>query len=137
MDIIQPVITAIYFVFGGVLLFLAYNIVRDNLSNRQNKIAGMMLFFAALGPILLALGEIVRPNMAADAPFEESVAYNFHYIWELFYPAFLLFSWVFPRGAVSTRLGGESDSEEMCFVSRELITIGTNSLVWLLRFIIL
>ncbi len=101
MDILQPVITAIFFVFGGVLLFLAYNIVRDNLSNRQNKIAGMMLFFAALGQILFALGDIVRPNMAAEAPFEESLAYNFQYIWELFYPAFLLFSWVFPVNRLS------------------------------------
>lgn len=101
MDIIQPIITAIYFVFGSVLLFLAYNIVRDNLANRQNKIAGLMLFFAALGPILLAFGAIVRPNMSAEAPFEESVVYNFYYIWELFYPAFLLFSWVFPIDRLS------------------------------------
>ncbi|MBN2226344.1 MAG: SpoIIE family protein phosphatase [candidate division Zixibacteria bacterium] len=96
MEALQPVITAIYFVFGGVLLFLSYTIVRDNPRHRANRITGMMLFFAALGPIFMAFGAIVKPTASAAAPFEDSFIYNLYYVWELFFPAFLLFSWVFP-----------------------------------------
>jgi len=101
MEFIQPIITAIYFIFGGVLLFLAYSIIRDDMSSRLNRITGLMLFFAALGPIFLALGAIVEPTVSANAPFEESILYNLLYIWELFFPAFLLFSWVFPVDRLS------------------------------------
>jgi len=102
MELIQPVIAAYYFVFGGVFLFLAYSIVRDNPGQRLNRTAGMMLFFAALGPIFMALGTIIKPNVAASAPFEESTLYNLHYIWELFFPAFLLFALVYPVDRISS-----------------------------------
>jgi sigma-B regulation protein RsbU (phosphoserine phosphatase) len=101
MEVFHPIITALYFIFGGVLIFLAFSIVRDNLSDRLNRITGMMLFFAALGPIFMAFGAIVRPNVSAEAPFEESIVYNLLYIWELFFPSFLLFSWVFPVDRLS------------------------------------
>jgi sigma-B regulation protein RsbU (phosphoserine phosphatase) len=96
MQFIQPIITALYFVSAGILLFLAYNIIRDNASHRLNRITGLMLFFAALGPIFLAFGEIVGPIASADAPFEESLVYNLYFVWELFFPALLLFSWIYP-----------------------------------------
>jgi sigma-B regulation protein RsbU (phosphoserine phosphatase) len=102
MDFWQALITAVYFIFGGVLLFLAYTIVRDHFSIRLNRVAGMMLFFAGLGPIFIALGTIVKPNVSAGAPFEESVIYNLLYIWELFFPSFLLFSLVFPIDRLSS-----------------------------------
>ncbi|PKK84670.1 MAG: hypothetical protein CVT49_02280 [candidate division Zixibacteria bacterium HGW-Zixibacteria-1] len=101
MDITQIILTAVYFVFGGVFLFLAFSITRDNFSARLNRITGMMLFFAALGPVFLAFGEIVKPTVSAEAPFEESIIYNLLYLWELFFPAFLLFSWVFPIDRLS------------------------------------
>jgi len=101
MDFSQIILTAVYFIFGGVLLFLAFSIIRDNFSARLNRITGLMLFFAALGPVFLAFGEIVKPNVAVDAPFEESILYNLLYIWELFFPALLLFSWVFPVDRLS------------------------------------
>jgi len=101
MDYSQIILTAVYFVFGGVFLFLAFSIIRDNFSARLNRITGLMLLFIALGPIFLAFGEIVKPNVAADAPFEESILYNLLYTWELFFPAFLLFSWVFPVDRLS------------------------------------
>ena len=65
---------------------------------RLNRITGMMLFFAALGPIFLAFGEIVKPTVSAEAPFEESIIYNLLYLWELFFPAFLLFLIGLPAG---------------------------------------
>ncbi len=101
METINPVFTAAYFVFGGIFLFLAFSVMRDNLSNRLNRITGLMLFFAALGPILLAFAAIVRPNVSAEAPFEESILYNMLYTWELFFPAFLLFSMAFPVDRLS------------------------------------
>ncbi len=101
MDIYQIAITAVYFIFGGILLFLAYSIVRDHIGHRANRITGAMLFFAALGPIFLALGTIVKPNVSAEAPFEESLIYNLLYVWELFFPSFLLFSWIFPVDRLS------------------------------------
>jgi len=101
MESFNPLITAAYFIFGGVFLFLAFSVVRDNLSNRLNRITGLMLFFAALGPILLAFEAIVRPNVSAEAPFEESILYNMLYTWELFFPAFLLFSLAFPIDRLS------------------------------------
>lgn len=101
MEVVQSILTALFFIFGGVLLFLAYSIVRDNLSARLNRITGLMLFFAALGPIFLALGTIIRPSVSIEAPFEESILYNLLYIWELFFPTFLLFSWIFPIDRLS------------------------------------
>ncbi len=96
MEIIQLIIIALFFIFAGILLFLAYSILRDNPSNRMNRVAALMLFFASWGPIFLAFGEIVRPNVSAEAPFEESFIHNLYYSWELFIPALLLFSWVYP-----------------------------------------
>ncbi len=101
MEFLKAITTPMYFVFGGILLFLAYTIVRDNPSVRANRIAGAMLFFAGLGPIFMALGTIVKPNVAVGAPFEESFVYNLLYIWELFFPTLLLFSWVFPIDRLS------------------------------------
>lgn len=102
MNLVQPIIAAFYFVFGGIFMFLAYSIVRDNPGQRLNRAAGMMLLFAGLGPVFLALGTIIKPNIAAGAPFEDSVIYNLHYIWEFFFPAFLLFALVYPIDRLSS-----------------------------------
>jgi sigma-B regulation protein RsbU (phosphoserine phosphatase) len=96
MQVIQIITTALYFIVAGVLIFLAYSIIRDNPSQRLNRVTGLMLFFAALGPIFMAFGTIVSPIVSGEAPFEESTLYNLHIIWELFFPALLLFSWIFP-----------------------------------------
>ncbi|MFH2036724.1 MAG: SpoIIE family protein phosphatase [Candidatus Zixiibacteriota bacterium] len=96
MQFIQPIITVLFFVFAGLLLFLAVSIIRDNTHNRLNRVTGLLLFFAAMGPIFLAFRAIVSPIVSASEPFQESVIYNMYYIWEIFFPAFLLFSWVYP-----------------------------------------
>jgi serine phosphatase RsbU (regulator of sigma subunit) len=101
MDLYQAIIAGVYFIFGGVFLFLAYTIIRDNSSQRLNRMTGMMLVFAALGPIFLALGTIIKPNVETGSPFEESVLYNLHYTWEFFFPAFLLFALIFPVDRLS------------------------------------
>ena len=101
MGFSQSVIAAAYFAFGGLLLFLAYTIINDNPRQRLNRLTALMLFFAAVGPIFLALGTLIKPNVEAGAPFEESLIYNFYYIWEMFFPAFLLFAMVFPVDRLS------------------------------------
>ncbi len=102
MEFLQPIIAAVYFIFGGIILFLAITVIRDDFSQQLNKITGFMLFFAGLGPIFLALGTIVKPIVGAATPFEESLLYNLYYIWEMFFPAFLLFSLAFPINRLIT-----------------------------------
>ena len=101
MEFLQPILAAAYFIIGGIILFLSYNIIRDDFSQRLNRITGLMLFFAGLGPIFLALGTIIKPVSVAGSPFSESFVYNLYYVWELFFPAFLLFSLIFPIDRLS------------------------------------
>ncbi|MCP4685130.1 MAG: hypothetical protein GY867_06720, partial [bacterium] len=89
--------TLIFFLTGGFLVFLAITITRDNFTNRVNRATGALLFCAGLGPLAIALGDIIvtqGPDGAADL--SESVVYNLHLLWELFFPSLLVFSWVFP-----------------------------------------
>ncbi len=86
----------LYLLTGGFLAFLAITIVRDNFSNRLNRVTGAMLFFAALGPLSMALGAIVRLSPDASLGFEDSALFQLQHLWELFFPLLLLFSWIFP-----------------------------------------
>ena len=101
MEFLQPIVATVYFIFGGIILFLAYTIIKDDFSQRLNRITGFMLFFAGLGPIFIALGTIIKPVAGGSSPFEESLLYELYYIWELFFPTFLLFSLVFPIDRLS------------------------------------
>ena len=69
MDFLQPIIAAVYFIFGGIILFLAYTVIRDDFSQQLNRITGFMFLFAGMGPIFLALGTIVKPIAGAGTPF--------------------------------------------------------------------
>jgi len=91
----QLIFTIIFFAFGAVLIFLAGLILRDSVRIRLNRVTAGMLFMAGLGPIFAALGTVISPYQTA-APLKESFLYNLFYIWELFFPALLYFSWVFP-----------------------------------------
>jgi len=102
VEYLQPIIAAVYFIFGGIILFLAYTVIRDDFSRQLNRITGFMLIFAGMGPIFLALGTIVKPITGTATPFEESLIYNLYYIWEMFFPAFLLFSLAFPINRLAT-----------------------------------
>ncbi len=102
MEFLQPIIAAVYFIFGGIILFLAYTVIRDDFSQQLNRITGFMLIFAGMGPVFLAFGTIIKPITGAATPFEESLIYNLYYIWEMFFPAFLLFSLAFPINRLAT-----------------------------------
>lgn len=94
---IEFVKTLIFFITGGFLIFLAITITRDNITNRLNRTCGAMLFFAGIGPLFMAFGSILDPQQIQIANFEDSILFNLHYIWEFFFPLFLLFSWIFPE----------------------------------------
>ncbi len=89
--------TLLYFLTGGFLIFLAVTITRDNFTNRLNRVTGAMLFFAGLGPIFMALGQIVDPASFLKTSFEDTTMFGLHYIWEFFFPLLVLFSWIFPE----------------------------------------
>jgi len=89
--------TLIFFLTGGFLVFLAITITRDNFTNRVNRATGAMIFFAGLGPLAIALGDIIiSQGPEAGVDLTETTVYNLYYIWELFFPSLLAFSWVFP-----------------------------------------
>lgn len=95
----ELLISLAYFLAGGALIFLAITVVRDNFAVRQNRATGAMLLFAGLGPIFLAIGTMMQQpagTIPQPSDFQNSMFYQFHEIWELFFPSLLLFSWVFP-----------------------------------------
>ena len=89
--------TSVYFLTGSFLIFLAITISRDNFSNKLNRITGAMLLFAGLGPIFMAMGTIIDFSSLSNTDIENSMIFNLHYIWELFFPLLLLFSLSFPN----------------------------------------
>jgi phosphoserine phosphatase RsbU/P len=92
----QTLITLANFLAGGFLIFLAITITRDNFVNRLNRMAGGMLFFAGLGPIFLALGSIIEPTAVGQTTFQNSMLYQIHTLWELFFPFLILFALIYP-----------------------------------------
>jgi len=91
----QLIFAIVYFALGAGLIFLSVLIIRDSARIRLNRVTSAMLFLAGLGPIFAALGTVISPYQTAS-PLKESYVYNLFYIWELFFPAFLYFSWIFP-----------------------------------------
>ena len=96
MSTAQLIFAVIYFALGVGLIFLAILIIRDSARLRLNRVTSAMLFLAGLGPIFAALGTVISRYQTAS-PLKESYLYNLFYIWELFFPVLLYFSWVFPH----------------------------------------
>lgn len=88
--------TILYVLTGGFSIFLAITVTRDNFANRLNRVTGAMLFCAGLGPIFMVLGWVLEQVGPATGRFEDSTLYSLQYLWELFFPFLLLFSWIFP-----------------------------------------
>lgn len=86
----------VFFLSGGLLVFMAITIMRDNFSSLANRAAGGMLFFAGLGPLALALGHVIAPTSVGATAFQESTLYSLFHVWEFFFPSLLIFSWLFP-----------------------------------------
>ncbi|MFZ5979577.1 MAG: PP2C family protein-serine/threonine phosphatase [Candidatus Zixiibacteriota bacterium] len=99
---IELIKTLIYFLPGGFLIFLAITITRDNFVSRLNRATGIMLFFAGIGPIAMVLGSMIERSSTGAVPFNETTLYNLYLIWEFFFPALLVFAWLFPVDRLRT-----------------------------------
>jgi sigma-B regulation protein RsbU (phosphoserine phosphatase) len=78
---------------GLVLFVLAVMIFRENAGNRLNRVVAAMLFFAGIAPFSAAIYKSVIEG-ATGVP---AWFVNTFYIWELFFPALLYFSAIFPE----------------------------------------
>ena len=89
-------VAAIVYLTIGVLLFLlGLLIYRENAAQRVNRVTGVLLFFAALAPIMGAFGLIVFKIYQLEQLNLEFFRRLF-LLWELFFPQLLYFSLVFP-----------------------------------------
>ena len=102
MSTTQLIFAVIYFAFGAGLIFLSFLIIRDSARIRLNRVTSAMIFLAGLGPIFAALGAVISPYQTAS-PLKESYLYNLFYIWELFFPVLLYFSWIFPYDRIGQK----------------------------------
>ncbi len=98
----QIIFAGIYCAFGAGLIFLAVLVIRDSWHLRLNRVTAAMLFLAGLGPVFVALGSVISPYQE-NAPFRESFFYNLFYIWELFFPVLVYFSWTFPLDRIEAK----------------------------------
>ncbi len=94
-------VTIFSFALGATLLFLAATVLRDNLSNRLNRISAVVFFFAGLAPIFDALGSAINRFPNATNPFDESIFYDLYPIWEFVFPALIIFALVFTSYEIS------------------------------------
>ena len=86
----------VFFLTGGFLVYLAVTVFRENLTSILNRATGVLLFFAGLGPLVLAMGYMFEATGGVSVPTADSSVYNLYHIWEFFFPSLLVFSWVFP-----------------------------------------
>jgi len=90
------IIAVFYVILGAVLFLLGTVILRENPRGRVNRITGLMLFFAGLGPAFGAVGTALGPEPAAGYLSRSPFYYNLFYFWELFFPQLIFFASVFP-----------------------------------------
>jgi serine phosphatase RsbU (regulator of sigma subunit) len=86
-------IAIIYLTSAAVLFLTAGLILKENVRAGNNRVVAAMLFFAGLAPFCVAINKTVL----ADINELSLSVINIFYIWELFFPALLLFSAIFPE----------------------------------------
>jgi serine phosphatase RsbU (regulator of sigma subunit) len=91
----ELIVTIFSFALGATLLFLAATALRDNFSNKLNRISAVVFFFAGLAPIFDALGSAIKRFPNATNPFDESIFYDLYPAWEFVFPALIVFALVF------------------------------------------
>ncbi len=91
----QIVIAVLYLALGAILIWLGIVILRENSKSRINRITSLMLWFAGLGPVFAAIGATL-PSNQANAALPTTFPYSLFFLWELFFPQLLLFSFYFP-----------------------------------------
>jgi len=85
-----------YFICGAVLFFVAVNILRYSTRDIVGWSTILVLLFAGTGPMLGALGVILRSNLTEGAYLFRSLIESFDFTWEFFFPSLLLFAFVYP-----------------------------------------
>lgn len=95
--------TGIYLACSFFLFLLGMVILRENFRSRVNRITASMLFFGGLGALFAAVGTTLARTGGLAPGSEYESWYNLFYVWELFFPALLLFALVFPRETEAAR----------------------------------
>ncbi|MBD3234477.1 MAG: SpoIIE family protein phosphatase [candidate division Zixibacteria bacterium] len=90
---LNVILSLVFALSGAVLILLSGIILRENPRGRINRVTAMMLFFAGMAPVMATIYYSVIAGSGSD--YSPRVL-NFFYIWELFFPSFLLFSAIFP-----------------------------------------
>jgi sigma-B regulation protein RsbU (phosphoserine phosphatase) len=93
------VLASLNLILGGLVFLLGLVILRENPTQRLNRVVSLMLFLGGFGSVLSALA-LVLP---APAPGRPGVQASFAYVWELFFPTLLLFASIFPTERSFTR----------------------------------
>ncbi|MBC6952405.1 hypothetical protein DWB58_31220, partial [candidate division KSB1 bacterium] len=75
----------IYLTCGVVLFLLGFLIFRENSAQRLNRITGLMLLLAGLGPILGAFGLLLQ-QAGSSAQIDFTFLDRLYHVWELFFP---------------------------------------------------
>ncbi|MBI3873147.1 MAG: SpoIIE family protein phosphatase [candidate division Zixibacteria bacterium] len=92
----QILIAVFYLVLAAVLIWLGTVIYRENRRSRVNRITALMLVFAGLGPAFASIGSSLPVPSGSTEYSSVTFPYSLFYLWELFFPQLLLFSFVFP-----------------------------------------
>lgn len=87
-------LTIIYIACGLFLFLLAWLIVRENPRQTINRILSVLLFFAAIAPILAAFGFLIQKSPSINPA--STTIQSIFFIWEFFFPQLFLFALVFP-----------------------------------------
>ena len=86
----------IYLAIGVLLLLLGILIFRENPSQRLNRATSVMIFFAAIAPIMGAFGLLIF-KMNTQSNIDLNFFKRLFLVWEFFFPQLLYFSFLFPR----------------------------------------
>jgi len=88
-------IIALVFLSTGILLFfLGVVIFRENTRQSVNRVASLMFFFAALGPVFAAFGIMLEASPVASP--DRTFLNKIFLAWEFLFPQLLIFALHFP-----------------------------------------
>lgn len=91
----EYIISFIYLTLGIILVLLGIIICKENFHQRINRVTGIMMFFAGIGPIFGAFGLLLSQSLEAQVNI--GLFRKIFLIWEFFFPQMLLLSFIFPR----------------------------------------
>jgi len=86
----------IYLTIGVLLSLIGILIFRENPSQRINRATAVMIFLAALAPIMGAFGLLIN-KMSTQLRLDIELFKRIFLVWEFFFPQLLYFSLIFPR----------------------------------------